>query len=69
MVALVNELPDERTTSKYSPAEEKLGNPTGSELYCATVSPPIPVADAVVLSLVAVAVPVGLDDVPLAELV
>jgi hypothetical protein len=68
-VVAVKELPDEMATSRYFPAEGKLGEPTGSELYCATVRAPTPVADAVVLSLVAVAVPVELDDVPLAELV
>jgi hypothetical protein len=65
----VKALPEESATSKYSPDEEKLGEPTGSEAYCATVSAPTPLADAVVPSLVAVAVPVELDDVPLAELI
>ena len=65
----VKELPDDRATSKYSPVDEKVGAPTGSDPYWATVKAPTPVAEAVVPSLVAVAVPVELVDVPLAELV
>ena len=65
-VVEVKELPVDSATSKYSPDEEKLGAPTGSEEYCATVSAPTPVAEAVVASLVAVAVAVELVEVPLA---
>lgn len=65
----LKELPLESTTSKYSPGEEKLGAPTGFEVYCATVSAPTPVADAVVPLLVAIAVLVALDDEALVELV
>lgn len=68
-VVLVKVFPDDSATSKYWPEALKLGLPTGSELYWATVRAPSPVADAVVLSLVALAVPVELDDVPLVELV
>jgi hypothetical protein len=57
MVVEENELPEEMATSKYSPADEKVGAPAGLELYSATVRAPRPVALAVVLSLVAVAVP------------
>ena len=63
------ELPDDKATSKYPPADEKLGLPTGFELYWETVRAPTPAALAVVLSLVAVAVPVELAEPPLAELV
>lgn len=66
---MVKELPDDSTTLKYSPAESKVGAPTGSELYWARVSALTPVAEVVVSSLVAVAVPVEFDDDPLAELV
>ena len=69
MVVEVKELPEERATSKYSSAEVKLGAPAGLEPYWATVRAPRPVAEAVVLSLVAVAVPVELLEEPLAELV
>src|ERR1035437_3905651 len=62
MVAEVKELPDDKVTSKYSPADEKVGAPTGSDPYWATVRAPPPVALAVVLSLVQVAVPDELDE-------
>ena len=42
---------------------------TGSDPYWATVRPPTPAAVAVVPALVAEAVPVGLDELALAELV
>jgi hypothetical protein len=69
MVRDVKVLPDESATSKYCPVEENVGAATGSDPYWATVSAPTPILLAVVLSLVAVAVPVELDDVPLCELV
>ena len=62
MVAEVKELPDDKATSKYSPVDEKVGTPTGSDPYWATVRAPTPVALAVVLSLVQVAVPDELDE-------
>ena len=69
IVREVKALPDDRATSKYWPEEEKVGAETGSDPYWATVSAPTPVLLAVVLSLVAVTVPVELDDVPLWKLV
>jgi hypothetical protein len=69
MVAEVKALLEENATSKYDPDGVKGGAVTGSDPYRATVSPPTPVALAVVPALTAEAVPVGLDDVPLAELV
>jgi hypothetical protein len=57
MAAEVKELPDDKATSKYSPVDEKVGAPTGSDPYWATVRAPTPVALAVQLSLVQVAVP------------
>ena len=69
MVAEVKELPDDKATSKYSPVEEKVGAPTGSDPYWATVRAPTPVALAVVLSLVQVAVPDELDEEQFCELV
>lgn len=62
MVAEVKELPDDKATSKYSPVDEKVGAPTGSDPYWATVRAPPPVALAVVPSLVQVAVPDELDE-------
>src|ERR1035437_7215490 len=62
MVAEVKELPDDKVTSKYSPADEKVGAPTGSDPYWATVRAPPPVALAIVPSLVQVAVPDELDE-------
>gem|GEM_PF-5486208 len=61
-MAEVKELPDDKATSKYSPAEEKVGAPTGSDPYWATVRAPTPAALAVVPSLVQVAVPDELDE-------
>jgi hypothetical protein len=69
IVAEVKALPEESATSKYAPDEVKEGAVTGSEPYWATVSPPTPVALAVVPALMAEAVPVGLDEVALAELI
>lgn len=43
----VKVLPGETDTSKYDPVEVNVGEPTGSELYWATVTPPVPVALAV----------------------
>ena len=57
IVREVKVLPADTLMSKYSPLAEKVGVPTGSELNCDTVIPPIPVPDAVVPSLVALAVP------------
>ena len=68
-VTVENELPVESATSKYSPVEVKVGAPTGSDPYCATVSAPTPEPLAVVPAFVAVAVPPDVLDVPLAELV
>ena len=68
-VAEVKELPDDKATSKYSPAEEKVGAPTGSDPYWATVRAPTPAALAVVPSLVQVAVPDELDEEQFCELV
>jgi hypothetical protein len=33
MVAEVKELPDDKARTKYSPVEEKVGAPTGSDPY------------------------------------
>jgi hypothetical protein len=68
-VTAENELPDDRATSKYSPAEVNVGATTGSDPYCATVSAPTPAPLAVVPPLVATAVPVEVLDVAFAELV
>lgn len=68
-VSEVKVLPEETRTSKYSPLEENVGVPTGSEENWDTVTPPIPVASTVVPSLVAVAVPLWVLDDPLVELV
>ena len=69
MVTDVKEFPADRATSKYCPVEEKVGAATGSDPYCATVMAPTPVLLTVALSLLAVAVPVALDDTPPCELV
>jgi len=66
-VTEVKALPAESEASKYFPDEINEGALTGSDPYWATVSPPTPVALAVVPALVAVAVPLELDEVPLAE--
>ena len=68
MVSVVKELPVDSATSKYCPLEVKVGAATGSDPYCATVIAPTPVLLAVALSLLAVAVPVELDDAPPWEL-
>jgi hypothetical protein len=68
MVREVKELPVDRPTSKYCPVEVKVGAATGSDPYCATVIAPTPVLLAVAPSLVAVAVPVELDEAPPREL-
>jgi hypothetical protein len=69
IVVEVKPLPAESATSKYSPDEVKEGVLTGSFPYWATVTPPTPVALAVVPALTAEAVPVGLVELPLCELV
>jgi hypothetical protein len=69
MVTEVKVLPEDSATSKYAPDGVKGGAATGSDPYCAAVSPPTPTALAVVPALTAVAVPVELDEVALAELV
>jgi len=69
IVAVVNALPAERATSKYAPDEVKGVAITGSDPYWATVSPPTPVALAVVPALTAEAVPVEIEESPLAELI
>jgi hypothetical protein len=64
----VNEFEGETSTSKYTGEREELGIGTGSELYSATTIAPLPLAVTTVLSLLALAVPVGLLEEPLAEL-
>jgi hypothetical protein len=66
-VTEVKALPAESEASKYFPDEVNEGALTGSDPYWATVSPPTPIALTVVPAFVAVAVPLELDEVPLAE--
>src|SRR6516225_4182901 len=61
IVALLNELPDETTTSKYFPAALKLGAPTGSAAYRVAVSVSVP---SVPPTAVAVTSPEALVAVP-----
>jgi hypothetical protein len=69
IVRLEKLLPEATCTSKYSPADEKLGAATGSPLYWARVKDPKPVPVTVVPSFVALHVVSALAHVPLAELV
>lgn len=68
IVKLEKLLPDATRTSKNLPVDANDGWPAGLEPYCETVNDPTPAALTLVPALLALAVPPGALELPLAEL-